>query len=151
MSSSAPLVYFDTNIFIAAYESMGAVSDHACWLMEAVERREIGAATSELTLAEMLCKPARDGDWKRVEGYEELFRSSAMFQVSPVERHILIESAFLRARVPALRLPDAIHLATAQAMNCAAMVSNDARLSGGKIQVHKLGPFTLDNIRGGRS
>lgn len=146
--TALPKVYFDTNVFIAAYETVGALSDHACWLMEAVENGRMLAATSELTLAEMLCKPARERNRERIEGYEQLFRPSTLFEIMPVQRNILVESAFLRAEISALRLPDAIHLASARSMGCTAFVTNDIRLNGGKMRIVRLGPFTVDEILG---
>ncbi len=44
-----------------------------------------------------------------------------------VERAILIEAAHLQARL-GLRLPDAIHVATAVAAGCDVLLSNDRRL-----------------------
>jgi predicted nucleic acid-binding protein len=47
--------------------------------------------------------------------------------VLSVERTILIEAARLQARL-VLRLPDAIHVATAVAAGCDVVLSNDRRL-----------------------
>ena len=148
MTQTTPLVYLDSNIFISAYESIGAVSDHACWLMEAAERGEIVVATSELTLAELLVKPVETGDQELAEGYKQMLTTSRVFQVAPVRRDILIESAKLRAQSGGLRLPDAIHLATARALGCSAMVTGDRRMRSPDLSILPLGPFTLDDILG---
>ena len=52
---------------------------------------------------------------------------SAWLSVLPVERTILIEAARLQAQLT-LRLPDAIHVATAVAAGCSTLLSNDRRL-----------------------
>lgn len=47
----------------------------------------------------------------------------------PVNRGILVEAARIRASSgPQLRLPDAIHIATAHATTCQAVITNDKRL-----------------------
>jgi hypothetical protein len=56
-----PRVYLDANVFVAAFEHVGARSDHAWWIMRAIERGEIAAGTSEITLAEVLVKPFEVG------------------------------------------------------------------------------------------
>lgn len=45
----------------------------------------------------------------------------------PVDRSILVAAARLRAQLT-LRLPDAIHVATALAADCELFVSNDRRV-----------------------
>jgi predicted nucleic acid-binding protein len=52
---------------------------------------------------------------------------STWLAVVPIERSILIEAAKLRAQLK-LRLPDAIHIATAIATDCPTVLSNDRRL-----------------------
>ena len=48
-SVSATRIYLDANVFIAAYESRGARSDHAWWILDAIEANEFLSVTSELT------------------------------------------------------------------------------------------------------
>jgi predicted nucleic acid-binding protein len=52
---------------------------------------------------------------------------STWLLVLPIERSILIEAAKLQAQLR-LRLPDAIHIATAISAGCPTMLSNDRRL-----------------------
>jgi predicted nucleic acid-binding protein len=52
---------------------------------------------------------------------------SSWLSVLSVERTILIEAARLRGRL-VLRLPDAMHVATAAAAGCDVLLSNDRRL-----------------------
>lgn len=98
---------------------------------EALKRLEGGIAngvidafTSELTLSEVLVKPIADGDVKRIQIYERSLRNGESFNVLPVDRNILIEAASIRA-LSKLKLPDAIHFATACLNECTYFLTND--------------------------
>lgn len=143
-----PLVYVDTNLFISALEGPGAIADHAWWILEAIDEGEIRAMTSELTLAEVLVHPLRRGDTALVETYRAMISPSKVFSVVPVDRSVLFEAARLRAEHTALRLPDAIHLATALAVGADHLVTRDARLATiSRIPVVDGGPHSLEAIR----
>ncbi len=96
-------------------------------LFDLIEGGQIEAATSELTLAEALTKPFEAGRPDIAKVYEAMLAPSSWLAVVPVERAILIEAARLQAAL-ALRLPDAIHVATAVAAGCNAFLSNDRRI-----------------------
>src|SRR3989304_3319812 len=96
-SLSNPRIYLDTNVFIAAYETRSARSDHAWWVLEAVEASEFLAVTSELTLAEMLVRPLQDGDKELAARYQDIVTSGDGLTVGPVDRKTLIEAAMLRS------------------------------------------------------
>ncbi len=120
-------VYLDANVFIYAVEAVAEYAVAIETLFGRLEEGSIVAVTSELTLAEVLTKPfeARNLDIARI--YEDMLMPSAWLSVLPVERAILIEAARLQSEL-ALRLPDAIHVATAVAAGCTAVLSNDRRL-----------------------
>lgn len=148
---SVPRVYLDANVFIAAFENPGAYSDHAWWIMHAVERGEITAATSEITLAEVLVKPLQVGAADLADGYQQIIVNAPGFDVCPVARDVLVSAAELRAKRNFIRLPDAIHLATAMNMACSHIVSGDRRLpSIGEVAVLPISAFTLDDIMADR-
>lgn len=147
--AARPRVYLDANVFIAAFESQGAHSDHAWWVLQAVESGAITASTSEISLAEVLVKPIERGDKGLAEAYESILISGSGFEVLPVRRDILIEAARTRARRGAIRLPDAIHIATARASSCGFLVSDDRGMpSTVGMKILSLSPFTLDDILG---
>jgi predicted nucleic acid-binding protein len=140
-------VYLDSNVFIAAMENPGAHSDHAWWIIDAVEQSRIVGVTSEITLAEILVKPIELGDRDLAAAYEQMIMPSANFEVLQVQREILIGAAHMRARRSSIRLPDAIHVSTALASRCSHFVSDDQRLhSIYKIRTLGVNPFTLDDI-----
>lgn len=145
---SKPRVYLDTNVFIAAYETRTARSDHAWWILDAIEASEFLAVTSELTLAEVLVRPLQDGDEELAARYHDIVTSNDGFDVAPVDRKVLIEAAMLRSFSRSLKLPDAIHMATARICSCDFIVSDDRRLPGiTKMTVVQLGPHALDVLR----
>lgn len=151
MNVAQPRVYLDANVFVAAFEHAGAHSDHAWWIMRAIENGEIAAGTSELTLAEVLVKPLEVGATDLAEGYERMMMSGSNFEVLPIRRDILIGAAALRARRTSIRLPDAVHIATAQALSCGFFISDDRRLPmPDGLRVLTVNPFTLDDILGSK-
>jgi predicted nucleic acid-binding protein len=126
-------LYFDANALIRAAES----DDEVAGVLRALLASEASAVvTSELTFAEVLVGPmkrrrADSGDLSAVKfiaGYEALFGDATAVAAVPVTVDILRAAATLRAERTALKLPDAIHLATAIRSGCAALVSDDDRL-----------------------
>jgi len=128
-------------------ETPGAHSDHAWWIIHAVDDRIIAAVTSEITIAEVLVKPIQLGDSAIIAAYQEMIASSSYFEVLPIRRDILVSAAQLRAQRSSIRLPDAIHMATAQVASCTCMVSDDQQLRAiDGIKLIPVTPFTLDDI-----
>lgn len=142
-----PRVYFDSNVLVTAFENAGARSDHAWWLLHAVDAGDIFAATSEVTLAEVLVKPLEENDENRITTYQSVLTSAAGFEVAAVSRSVLIEAARIRGARRSIKLPDAIHLATAKQLGCRFFISGDLRLDmpDGMTQL-ELSPFTLDDV-----
>jgi predicted nucleic acid-binding protein len=121
--------YFEANIFITAFESNLAVREDARMLLEEAESNQsIVTFTSELTLAEILVKPLRDKNSQLVSKYKEMISNSGLFRVVPISRRVLVRASELRYEYNSLKLPDAIHVATAQLSQCHFFVSNDLRL-----------------------
>lgn len=121
--------YCDANIFIMAIEGraegVGAAGD----LIDAAMDERCTAVTSMLTLSETLVVPLRFGQEATVQSYRSLLGGGfAGIQVRTVDAEALEAAARLRARHPRLRLPDAVHLATAQLADVGWFVTNDTRL-----------------------
>ncbi len=121
-------VYLDTNIFIYALEGYPKFRAVLTTLFEALDRHDLSAVTSELTLAEVLVKPFLDRHTERQAAYVHILQPSASLQVVSVSREVLVAAARLRAEV-GLKLPDAIHAATAQLTGCEQFLTNDARFT----------------------
>lgn len=117
-------VYLDTNIFIYGIEGFALFEREVGALFEAIDDGDLEAVTSELTLAEALVKPLEDGNTTYQQAYEETLQDRQYFHLMPVVRPVLMEAARLRAST-SLRLPDAIHAASAQETGCTTLVTND--------------------------
>ena len=68
-------IYLDTNVLIEAMEKQTLESDAVWRLLELVPSRGVTCVTSELTLAEALVAPLRDGNAALAAMYEELILS----------------------------------------------------------------------------
>jgi predicted nucleic acid-binding protein len=121
-------VYLDANVFIYALEAYASYVDELARMFDAIDSGALTAVTSELTLAEVLDKPLMDRDEALQEAYRNAIQPTAGFSVVPVSRAILIEAATVRAASQSLKLPDAIHVATALAAGCSTFLTNDASL-----------------------
>jgi predicted nucleic acid-binding protein len=121
-ASTSSKLYFDANVFIYAVEGSDDIAGQLRTLFELLRSNLDLAVTSELTLAEVLPK----ADPVRRRSYLELILHSGLFDLYPVTRDILIETAKPHASVP--RLPDAIHVVTAVRAGCDRMLSFDRAL-----------------------
>jgi predicted nucleic acid-binding protein len=121
-------IYIDTNVFIYAMEGYPEFAASLTSLFTAIDEGVVKAVTSELTLAESLVKPLMDDNTVLENLYLEVFQTSMSLSVVPISRQILIESARLRAKSKTLRLPDAIHFATARMSGCQTFLTNDKQL-----------------------
>jgi predicted nucleic acid-binding protein len=121
--------YLDTNLFIYAIEDISPFAEQIRPLLQAADRGEIQLVTSLLALAETLVMPFRTQDDWLIAKYRRLFTQPPTgLLVSPLDAGILERAAGLRARTPSLRLPDAIHIATAEAEQCDYFLTNDKGL-----------------------
>jgi predicted nucleic acid-binding protein len=121
-------VYLDTNVFIYALNGFPAYAPTLVELFDAVESGGVLAATSELTLAELLIVPFRHGNAVEEMRCRMILRPRPCLPLMPVNVDILEAMARLRAAMPAMRTPDAIHVATAQLSKCDVLLTNDRRL-----------------------
>jgi predicted nucleic acid-binding protein len=80
--------------------------------------------SSELTLLETLVVPMRLRDVALQQAYEHALLDTDL-RLLPLTRDVLCRAAGLRAAIPALRTPDALHAATAIGCGCAGFITND--------------------------
>jgi predicted nucleic acid-binding protein len=119
--------YLDTNIWIYALEGFAPFAAALTALFKRIDTGELMAVTSELTLAEALVKPLQTNQPPLQQVYLDTLQSSQALMMAPISRTVLIDAARLRAQHASLKLPDAIHAATALAQNARTFVTNDAR------------------------
>lgn len=120
-------IYLDTNIFIFALE--GEDAELRMVLAElfstAPPKKEIRFATSLITVSEALVRPYRLAHADLIDQYERTLLDSPWLQNIPVDFHILQTAVLLRAENLGLKLPDAIHLATALLLGCSVFLTAD--------------------------
>lgn len=134
-------VYVDANVAVYTVENHPVYGPLCAPLWQAVAAGTLTVLTSELTLLETLIAPLRSGDTALTQAYEALFQQPGTALV-PITRDVLREAARLRALIPALRTPDALHAATALLAGCALFVTNDT----GFRRVPGLPLTLLDNV-----
>jgi predicted nucleic acid-binding protein len=140
-------IYLDTNVFIDAFESDDMPVTRGRRVLDHVGAGGAIGVISELVVAELLVKPIETGDFEMQEAYENLFHSTTKIETQPIDRSVLMRAASLRATSKMLKMPDAIHVATAQIQRCAAFVTSDIRLgSATGIKTIKLDDSAVANI-----
>lgn len=122
-------VYLDTNIIIYALEGYETYAAPIKSLLQALTEGAIIAVTSELTVAEVLVKPKRDGSAKLEDAYRRFLLPTTSLRNSAVSREVLEAAAGIRA-TSTLKLPDAIHWATATIEHCDSFLTNDEGFKG---------------------
>jgi len=94
----------------------------------ALDRGDIRAVTSIVTLIETTAQPMRRGDSVLTARYGDLLLDTAHIDTLDLTAAIAQEAARLRAAF-GLRTPDAIQVATALEAGATALLTNDTRLS----------------------
>lgn len=131
--AKTPVVYIDANPFIYFTDGQEDVADRMRPFFALLAERPGVAMTRELTLAEVLAKATPVAR----RSYLNLIVWSNLFQLQPVTRDILIDTADYRrnsqARQPdgtkaTVKLPDAIHIVTATHFRCQVFLSADEGL-----------------------
>jgi predicted nucleic acid-binding protein len=131
--TQSPIVYVDSNPFIYFIESEEALANRMKPFFELLRQKPGAAMTSELTLAEVLAKARPDAR----RGYLNLIVWSKLFELQPITRDILIDTADYRqvsqktrpdGTKVTVKLPDAIHVVTAVRARCRMFLSADTGL-----------------------
>jgi len=117
---TAPLIYFieENPTYLAVMRPF----------FEAVDRTEIQAVTSVLTLTEVLVHPLRSGDRRLADRYRQILLHARNVKTGVVSESIAEAAAELRGKY-GLRTPDAIQVATALDAGASSLLTNDSRLS----------------------
>jgi predicted nucleic acid-binding protein len=107
-------IYLDTNILITAAEdrSQTGVALREIFLAPAREGVPF-FLTSELAIAEVLVRPFRDRNADLAMQYLKTILADLWLGTRPITPDILEVAALLRSTRIGLKLPDAIHIATA--------------------------------------
>lgn len=124
-------IYLDTNIFVLAVEGRNEdPARDALWrLMSMSDDTSRFLVTSELSIAELLVKPLDLGLATVASTYCDIVANGGGLSVVPVDRSVLVLAAHIRKDDTSIKLPDAIHLATADREDCAIILTNDQQLT----------------------
>ena len=120
-------VYIDTNIIIYLIEGFPAYQSLTDDVRDMLENDEFDAYTSELSICECLVKPLKVGASDITSLFHTFLEESGCFSLIPVDKDILISSAYISAST-GMKIPDAIHVATAIASDCDIFLSNDKNI-----------------------
>lgn len=120
-------VALDANAFIYLFEAPGPLARATASILDAAELGRLTVVVSTLVLAEIAVRPVRAGDETLVERYADEIRELRGVQVVPLTADIAVDVGIIRGR-HGVRLPDAIHLATALHAGASAIVTNDLRM-----------------------
>ena len=124
MNALPTLVYLDANVLIGIVQALPDLSDRQLALLGDLDEGRLRAMTSELSLSEVLVGPLQQGDATTFDAFIALLSGDGAIAVMPVSRDVLIAAARHRA-TSRMKLPDAIHVATADVAGCAGFVSAD--------------------------
>lgn len=122
-------IYLDANIFIYAVEGLAPWDKIVKKIFTSIDKNECSAVTSVLTYAECLVQPLRLGRNDITQIYTELLENNDLLTVSSIDKQVIIQAAHIRSNNRSLKLPDALHLATAQLCNCTYFITNDQNFS----------------------
>jgi predicted nucleic acid-binding protein len=125
--SGASLVALDTCIFIYAIEQHPVFAPTINPLFDLLADGHLRAVTSLLTLLEVLVLPLRQGHPELAAEYRKILTESSSLQLAPIDRNVVEQAADLRARY-AIKLPDALQLATAKVARADVFLTNDKML-----------------------
>jgi predicted nucleic acid-binding protein len=118
-------VVVDSAPWIYVLEGRPRFAEKFTGLFEAAARQELELALSTITLSEILAGPYKNGHTALAKRYEKALTS---YRVVELSAPIAVLAAQLRARF-ALKLPDAIQVATALDIGADALVTHDRDFS----------------------
>jgi predicted nucleic acid-binding protein len=117
-------VALDTCILIYQWEASLRYSPLTDGIFSSVERSDLSAVTSTITMTELLVHPYREGDVVRVNEILGLLSTYPNLEWVAPQLDIAARAAELRAQY-GLRTPDALQAATAVHSNATAFLTND--------------------------
>ena len=133
-------IYMDTSAIIYSIERNEPYFTLLAPLWQQAEAGQFIVVCSELAVAETLVRPIREDN----EGLEAAFRAvfaAPEVHLAPTTRELWEDAARLRART-GLKIPDALHAATALRTGCALFITNDTDFR----RVGELPTVVLDDL-----
>lgn len=134
-------VYLDASVVIYTVEGLAGFPNLKAGLIDLLDASEVEIVTSQLTLLETIVFPRRNGDAAAEQKFRAFLTPSSKVNVLPISQAVLEKATDLRAQFPALKTPDAIHLATGLTAGCHLFVTGDQAWS--KIGVNVVDPVYI--------
>ena len=119
----AGLVYLDASGLIYSMERVEPYRTLLEPMWQEAQADNITIVSSPVLVIEALVKPLRDGNAEIESQYRELFASNAV-RLLDASYQVFEEASRLRAAT-GLKIPDALHAATALLAGCALFITND--------------------------
>ncbi|CAN5802627.1 PIN domain-containing protein [soil metagenome] len=135
------LIGLDTSPFIYFVEQNQLYVDVMREIFRRITNSEFQAASSVISLTEVLVQPLRQGNQKLADDYRDLLFNGVNFQLFPITSKIAETAAELRDKYN-LRTPDALQIATALENGGDAFLCNDNGLK----RVTEIQILILDEI-----
>jgi predicted nucleic acid-binding protein len=120
-------VCLDTSIFIYHLEDISPYNILTKILVKKIAAGEIFCYVSALTVTELLTKPYKIKDIKKISLFEDFIQSLPNTKIQDIDYNIAKRAAKIRANNN-LRTPDAILLATASINKSSCFITNDVSL-----------------------
>jgi len=120
-------VCLDTSIFIYHLEDISPYNILTKIIVEKIAAGEILCYISTLTITELLTKPYKMKDMRKISLFEEFIQSLPNTKIQDIDYNIAKNAAKIRANNN-LRTPDAILLATASKNKRSSFITNDISL-----------------------
>ena len=119
------LVALDSNIFIYHFEDNQEFKLPIDLIFQGLIKTTTRAVTSVVSVIEALSYPMPDVVVKEIE---EAFKNTPNLQILDVNHEIAREAAKIRRKYRALRLPDAVQVASARFARAQIFITNDKRI-----------------------
>ena len=117
------LVYLDANGLIYSVERVEPYRTLLEPMWQEAQDGNLAIVSSPVLVIEVLVKPLRDGNTEIESQYRELFAANGV-RLLDASYQVFEDAARLRAET-GLRMPDALHAATALRANCGIFITND--------------------------
>jgi len=134
-------IYFDTTPLIYFLDDEKPFSDKVAAFIADHQNEDDIFVTSTITDSEYLVFPYRNNDFQKILSYETML-ADFNFRLLEPNRNITKKAAEIRAKYPAIKGMDSLHLATSIINYCDIFLTNDIRLQ----QVKEVNVQVVDNL-----
>lgn len=142
------ILALDSNIFISAfnaYENTNSLGNKAQEILKEIKQIGSQVFISVLVFEEFLVYFYKDDLVKDIGYHEGFITGGGLFTVKDVDKQVARRAAWIRAKYPSIRTPDAIHIASAIEVSAELFITADKGLPKkiGKLKIHTLGNLKI--------